>query len=32
MSPINLQTPVFEGGIRSVYFFNGRLLSGEDLS
>jgi hypothetical protein len=32
MSPIDLQTPFFDGGIRSVYFFNGRLLSGEDLS
>src|SRR5262245_30677159 len=32
MSPIDLQTLVFDGGIRSVNFFNGRLLSGEDLS
>lgn len=27
-----LLQPVFEGGIRSVNFFNGRVLSGEDLS
>jgi hypothetical protein len=27
-----LLKPVFEGGIRSVNFFNGRVLSGEDLS
>lgn len=27
-----LLEPVFEGGIRSVNFFNGRVLSGEDLS
>ena len=32
MSPIDLLTPVFDGGIRSVNFFNGRLLSGEDLT
>jgi hypothetical protein len=28
----NLLTPILEGGIRSTNFFNGRLLSGEDLS
>lgn len=27
-----LLQPVFEGGVRSVNFFNGRVLSGEDLS
>ncbi|HYE99599.1 MAG TPA: hypothetical protein VEJ18_11845, partial [Planctomycetota bacterium] len=27
-----LLRPVFEGGIRSVNFFNGRVLTGEDLS
>lgn len=29
---VQLLQPVFEGGIRSVNFFNGRVLSGEDLS
>lgn len=28
----NLLTPILDGGIRSTNFFNGRLLSGEDLS
>ncbi len=32
MSAANLQSPILEGGIRSIKFFNGRLLSGEDLS
>ena len=32
MSPIQLQKPILEGGIRSINFFNGRLLSAEDLS
>jgi hypothetical protein len=27
----NLSTPILEGGIKSIYFFNGRLLSAEDL-
>ncbi len=29
---IQLLQPVLEGGIKSIHFFNGRLLSGEDLS
>ncbi|MBO0778580.1 MAG: hypothetical protein J2P37_07095 [Ktedonobacteraceae bacterium] len=32
MSSIQLQTPILEGGIRSINFFNGRLLSAEDLT
>lgn len=32
MASIELQMPVLESGMRSVNFFNGRLLSGEDLS
>jgi len=32
MSTTKLQTPILRGGIYSVNFFNGRLLSGEDLS
>jgi hypothetical protein len=32
MSSTELLQPILEGGIRSVKFFNGRLLSGEDLS
>lgn len=32
MSSLELLTPTFEGGIRSINFFNGRVLSGEDLS
>ncbi len=32
MSMIDIQQPYLTGGIRSVNFFNGRLLSGEDLS
>ena len=32
MSSTGLQQPVLEGGIRSINFFNGRLLTGEDLS
>ena len=32
MSPIQLQSPFLDGGIRSINFFNGRLLSAEDLS
>lgn len=31
-SPTPLETPITGGGIRSVHFFNGRLLSGEDLT
>ena len=31
MSSIELLQPVLDGGIRAVNFFNGRLLSGEDL-
>lgn len=30
--PIDLDTPYLDDGIRSVNFFNGRLLTGEDLS
>ena len=29
---LQLQQPLTDGGIRSVNFFNGRLLSGKDLS
>jgi len=29
---LNLQQPLLDGGIRSVNFFNGRLLTGKDLS
>lgn len=32
MTSIELQTPLLDSGIRSVNFFNGRVLSGEDLS
>jgi hypothetical protein len=32
MSAAELQTPILEGGIRSVNFFNGRLLTARDLS
>src|SRR6267142_3062225 len=32
MMPSELLKPILTGGIRSVNFFNGRLLSGEDLS
>lgn len=32
MSTFELERPVADGGIRSVNFFNGRLLSGKDLS
>jgi hypothetical protein len=32
MTPTELLKPILGGGIRSVNFFNGRLLSGEDLS
>lgn len=32
MSSLELLEPVLRGGIRSVNFFNGRLLTGEDLS
>ena len=32
MSTTELQKPVLDGGIFSINFFNGRLLSGEDLS
>lgn len=32
MSLIEIRRPLLDGGIRSVNFFNGRLLSGEDLS
>lgn len=32
MSAIDLLTPILENGIRNVNFFNGRLLSAEDLS
>jgi hypothetical protein len=31
-SQIELQKPILDGGIRSVNFFNGRLLTGRDLS
>src|SRR5262245_32407890 len=32
MSRVELDQPLFAGGIRSPSFFNGRLLTGEDLS
>ena len=32
MSFVELQKPILDGGVRSVNFFNGRLLSGEDLT
>lgn len=32
MSPTELQTPILSGGIRTVNFFNGRLLTARDLS
>ncbi len=32
MTAINFSTPVFEGAIHGISFFNGRLLSGEDLT
>lgn len=32
MATVELRTPVLAGGIQSIYFFNGRLLSAEDLS
>jgi hypothetical protein len=32
MTPAELLKPILAGGIRSVNFFNGRLLSGEDMS
>lgn len=32
MTSIELQTPLLDSGTRSVNFFNGRVLSGEDLS
>jgi hypothetical protein len=32
MATINLMTPVYTGAIHGISFFNGRLLSGEDLS
>jgi hypothetical protein len=32
MSPVQLESPVLAGGIRSVNYFNGRLLSAEDLT
>jgi hypothetical protein len=32
VSTVDLLTPVFDGGIRSTNFFNGRILSGEDLT
>jgi hypothetical protein len=32
MTPAELLKPIIGGGIRSVNFFNGRLLSGEDMS
>ncbi len=32
MTLTQLRTPILDGGIRSINFFNGRLLSGEDLS
>src|SRR5688572_12414582 len=31
MATVELRTPVLAGGIQSVHFFNGRLLSAEDL-
>ena len=32
MSAITLKKPMTEGGIRTINFFNGRMLSGEDLT
>jgi hypothetical protein len=32
MTPINLSTPVYDGAIYGISFFNGRLLSGEDMA
>jgi hypothetical protein len=32
MNTTQLLTPILDGGIRSINFFNGRLLSGEDLT
>src|SRR5690348_16659046 len=32
MANATLFDPIFDGGIRSIKFFNGRLLSGEDLT
>lgn len=32
MNPTELQTPILSGGIRSINFFNGRLLTARDLS
>jgi hypothetical protein len=32
MSPVQLESPVLAGGIRSLNYFNGRLLSAEDLT
>jgi hypothetical protein len=32
MSSVGLQEPILDGGLQSVNFFNGRLLSGEDLT
>ncbi len=32
MNPIDLQQPILDSGIRSVNFFNGRLLLGDDLT
>ncbi|HEY4011958.1 MAG TPA: hypothetical protein VGM06_01360 [Polyangiaceae bacterium] len=32
MNATSLQTPFFDGGLQSIKFFNGRLLSGEDLT
>jgi hypothetical protein len=32
MNPVDLLKPILEGGIRSTNFFNGRVLSGEDMN
>jgi hypothetical protein len=32
MNPAQLQTPILDGGIRSINFFNGRLLTARDLT
>src|SRR5580765_7032502 len=32
MSSFDLRQPILDGGVRAVNFFNGRLLSGEDLT
>lgn len=32
MNPAELQTPILDGGIRSINFFNGRLLTARDLT